>query len=431
MGNNRDVLVFATLVNLAQLDYSSCSEIQRYTCDVKGDEPWCIPKDYDFKVDPVTYKNTSNISLPWNYSYDFMVMEVAEVNDKQQRISFLMYFTMEWYEPRLTINENSQKWTDDMGNKKQSLTIPFGTKLWLPDLEIYGLRTFDTKEVYKDKKLGYFKIKPDKILRLQYYAEISTTCKMNFTNFPFDQQTCDFLVTSYTNTDDKIRCNSRLLTGESLNDYPQRSLQYDVSWKNRNMKLVMTFPAGAWEYCGFQIQLDRVKTKYIAGSYIPSCFFVILSWLSFIVQPDAIPGRMMLLLNIFLILIILMNDVKESAPDSNHFNEVDYYLAACTFHVFGAILEYAFVLFVMKKFELEWKKGHNRNTSELIKDNKVYVRSIDGLKEMDNKDPQVIKHNSTAHNISITLFFNLDWISLFIFPISFSIFNAYYWNRFK
>ena len=336
---------------------------------------------------------------------------------------------MEWYEPRLNINENSPKWTDGIGNKIQSLTIPFGTKLWLPDLEIYGLRTFDTKEVYRDKKLGYFKIKPGKILRLQYYAEISTTCKMNFTNFPFDQQTCDFLVTSYTNTDDKIRCNSRLLTGESLNDYPQRSLQYDVSWKSRNMKLVMTFPAGAWEYCGFQIHLDRVKTKYIAGSYIPSCFFVILSWLSFIVQPDAIPGRMMLLLNIFLILIILMNDVKESAPDSNHFNEIDYYLAACTIHVFGAILEYAFVLFVMKKFELEWKKGHNRNTSELIKDNKVYVRSTHGLKELDNKEPEDIKHKATAYNVSISLFFNLDWISLFIFPISFSIFNAFYWCR--
>ena len=427
MGKVRVVIFFALLVGMDKLVYGNNSEMQRYNCDSNSDEPWCIPNDYDFKVDPVIYKHLSNISLPWNYSYDLWLMEIAEVNDKEQRISFSIYFTTEWYEPRLIIKESSKEWTDDMGNKRESLVIPFGTKLWLPDLEIFGLRTFETKEVYKDKKMGYFKVKRDKTLRIHYYSEISTTCKMNFTKFPFDQQTCNFLVTSYTNTDDKIKCNSKLVTGEFLGDYPQRSLQYDVSWKHRNMKLVMTFPHGAWEYCGFQVQLHRIKTKYVYGSYIPSCFFVILSWMSFIVKPDAIPGRMMLLLNIFLILIILMNDVKEAAPDSNHFNEIDLYLGVCTIHVFGAILEYAFLLFIMKKLDLEWKNGQKKDVSAHV--NKVHVLSIEGLNALNKKDSKRSKPKQTANNISITLFFNLDWISLFIFPISFSIFNAFYWCR--
>ena len=139
--------------------------------------------------------------------------------------------------------------------------------------------------------------------------------------------------------------------GESLNDYPQRSLQYSLSWRSRNMKRVMTFPTGAWEYCGCEIHLDRVRAKYISGSYIPACFFVFLSWLSFIIKPDAIPGRMMLLLNTFLILVLLINDVKESAPDCNNFNKMDLYLAISTIHVIGAICEYAILLFIMKKSE--------------------------------------------------------------------------------
>ena len=152
MGKVRVVIFFALLVGMDKLVYGNNSEMQRYNCDSNSDEPWCIPNDYDFKVDPVIYKHLSNISLPWNYSYDLWLMEIAEVNDKEQRISFSIYFTTEWYEPRLIIKESSKEWTDDMGNKRESLVIPFGTKLWLPDLEIFGLRTFETKEVYKDKK---------------------------------------------------------------------------------------------------------------------------------------------------------------------------------------------------------------------------------------------------------------------------------------
>ena len=160
----------------------------------------------------------------------------------------------------------------------------------------------------------------------------------------------------------------------------------------------MTFPMGKWEYCGFRIQLERIRTKYLAESYAPSCIFVILSWLSFIIKPDAIPGRIMLLLNIFLVLILLMNNAKESTPDVNRINAIDVYIAACNIHVFFAILEYASTL------------------------------------TTDVKDASSVQKESTSsfvsiRYISILLFHRLDWISLIIFPFSFMIFNIYYWNN--
>ena len=124
-----------------------------------------------------------------------------------------------------------------------------------------------------------------------------------------------------------------------------------------------------------------------------------------------------------------MNDVKEQAPDKNSFNEIDLYLAACTIHVFGAIMEYAIILFVMKTFDLEWNKKLNKCRHAQMIDCKVNVISA---KEEDTQDASGINctnSNLTVFNVSVAIFFNLDWISLSIFPLCFAAFNIFYWSR--
>ena len=126
-----------------------------------------------------------------------------------------------------------------------------------------------------------------------------------------------------------------------------------------------------------------------------------------------------------------MNDVKEQAPDTNNFNEIDFYLAACTIHVFGAIMEYAIVLFLMKTFELEWTKKPNRCAYTPMKDNKINIMSAKGENAQGATDTSDTKSNMSLLNVSVALFFNLDWISLLFFPFSFAVFNIFYWSRFK
>ena len=125
---------------------------------------------------------------------------------------------------------------------------------------------------------------------------------MDFTHFPFDEQECEFLAASYSRPNDTVNCKSITSTGEYLGGYPQRNLQYEINWKSKNLKTNKKYPTGTWDYCGFRVQLVRLKTKYIAEAYAPAILFVVLSWISFTIKPDAIPGRMMLLLNTCLIL---------------------------------------------------------------------------------------------------------------------------------
>lgn len=49
--------------------------------------------------------------------------------------------------------------------------------------------------------------------------------------------------------------------------------------------------------------LHRSKYKYIYLYYLPSSLFVILSWISFLIPPEIIAGRMAMLITLFLVLI--------------------------------------------------------------------------------------------------------------------------------
>jgi len=67
------------------------------------------------------------------------------------------------------------------------------------------------------------------------------------------------------------------------------------------------------------------------------------------VKPEVVPGRMAMLVTLFLVLINIFNSVREQAPISSRLNAVDLYLVVCIFFVFTALLEYAVILLMLKK----------------------------------------------------------------------------------
>ena len=110
MNNFPHLLFLAIIGNIAQLTYGKGLKNLSHICGSSSDQPWCIPEDYDFKNDPVNHKNESNILLPWDYFYELWLMEISGIDDRKQGISFLMYFTTEWHDPRIQIDENSEAW---------------------------------------------------------------------------------------------------------------------------------------------------------------------------------------------------------------------------------------------------------------------------------------------------------------------------------
>ena len=61
---------------------------------------------------------------------------------------------------------------------------------------------------------------------------------------------------------------------------------------------------------GVRIELRRHITYHIIQTYIPSIIFVAVSWLSFLVPSDVVPGRMVLCVTTLLTLTSMFNSVR-------------------------------------------------------------------------------------------------------------------------
>lgn len=94
--------------------------------------------------------------------------------------------------------------------------------------------------------------------------------------------------------------------------------------------------------------------SYIITYYLPSGLFVVVSWISFLIPPDIVPGmhgilivekidlfeidfsgRMALLITLFLVLINIFNNITTNSPKAEGLTAIEIWMLACILFVFG------------------------------------------------------------------------------------------------
>ena len=73
------------------------------------------------------------------------------------------------------------------------------------------------------------------------------------------------------------------------------------------------------------------------------------------IPPEIVPGRMALLVTLFLVLTNMFGHVENQSPVSNSINLLSLWVISCILFVFGALLAYAGILFVRYKSYFEFQ----------------------------------------------------------------------------
>ena len=96
--------------------------------------------------------------------------------------------------------------------------------VWLPNVYIYNLETFEVVEVLSPMS-GVW-VGADKTLLYSQAARVTLYCQMDFAWFPFDTQVCRFRLGSYSYDDTKVRFITKTI---NTNPKTPNSLPYDIS----------------------------------------------------------------------------------------------------------------------------------------------------------------------------------------------------------
>ena len=200
----------------------------------------------------------------------------------------------------------------------------------------------------------YLGISKDHEVEYHVPTNIKIHCPFNFERFPFDSQICPLNLASFSLTNETFKISGDIKMEVSASH--QRDLQYILHIKPlREEEKVQEFNIGGetdiefYSVHGFNILLRRSIHRIIPRTFLPTGLLVMLSWVSFVIDPSIVPGRMALLVTLLLVLINISNGLTNEIPMSNSLTALEQWMLLCIVFVIGAIAEYSYILFLMAR----------------------------------------------------------------------------------
>jgi len=425
--SSKPSLLQATLLNdepavhLLDSDYDEELLLRRpdeTVCAIGGRQRICVPDNYQ-KYD------LPNMTGPTYVTIGVDIKDIPKVSDKDFSITINAYFNVKWRDPRLLVSKDYSKEGrhPEGAPEGQSLTpinLHILKNLWLPDVEILDLKAFETHSVLS--KLEGIWIDSNLEVMYALATRITFICPMRFNAFPMDIQVCKFKVGSFNYPMSKMTFLAEFVPeDESIKSI----LDYRITFNKLDERDTHYMAIGMnYSVTGFELILTRKMSFYIVTYYLPSGLFVVVSWISFLVNPEIIPGRMTLLVTIFLVLINIHNTIQTNSPKAEGLTAIECWVIACIIFVFGALLEYTVILLKLKlkkmkseQFDLDqFRKG----SLTKVKGERIYNGALQNGSS--RRKPRGGGVNRPDR------FSRTDLIFLCVFPVLFLLFNVFYWT---
>ena len=163
----------------------------------------------------------------------------------------------------------------------------------------------------------------------------------------------------------KLDFTSRLFSKNDDN-FSQRELQYhlfhphEVSEENNVTIGDFTVPMFAWK-----IRMKRLLLPFVVKSFAPTILLVVVSWTSFIIDPECVPGRAGVLVTLLLVLSTVSLHELDESPSEQGITPLLIWNHICLMMICLALLEYSAILFSMR-FRVE-NRLKRRNLEETVR----------------------------------------------------------------
>ncbi|XP_071862978.1 glycine receptor subunit alpha alkaliphile isoform X6 [Bombus fervidus] len=219
-----------------------------------------------------------------------------------------MFVRQSWIESRLDMPDEIFEEGDDY------VTLPpeFFDSLWQPDL--YFLNAKVSEIAALNHKFSSVTLYRNKTVKYSARMHAIIACQMEFQLYPMDIQICPIYIESFSYHKQKLRLRWGL--GAVTVNPELKLLQYDIGKPVVAEETVdyMLEKSGNFSRLVVFFRFERQIGHHLIQTFAPSTLVVMLSWFSFWLGLDAIPGRVALLVTSMLTLVTMFTGLKSDIP---------------------------------------------------------------------------------------------------------------------
>ena len=181
------------------------------------------------------------------------------------------------------------------------------------------------------------------------------------------------------------------------------------------------------------LYFDRPLGYYLFNVYSPAVFIVIMSWFNFWLNRSATPARITLGVTTVLTLSTLMNKADSNLPKTAYPKAIGIYLWVCFVFTFAALVEFGAAAYMEKRRSLliqnqaevplvsvsSWlDDGAPKEENLKVEPEEAPKRRRASFLSKKMNDPQLLARLEPSKP---------DLYSRFLFPLTFAVFNIFYW----
>lgn len=391
-----------------------------------------LPENYVKEIRPPSPKGQ-----PVTVDFSIYIVDINSINVEDMDFRVDMFVRQRWTESRLDMPDDIFEDGDDY------VTLPpeFFDNLWQPDPYILNSKVSEIA-VLTHKFLSVTLYR-NKTVRYAARMHAILACQMEFQLYPMDIQSCPMFIESFSYNNQKLRLRWAE-DGVTLN--PElKLLQYNVGQplEFKETTGYMVEREANFSRLVMYFRFERQIGHHLIQTFAPSILVVMLSWFSFWIGLDAIPGRVTLLVTSMLTLVTMFTGLKSNIPPVAYVKALDLWMAGCMVFVFAALGEFVVVKVLEVRHELQ-KKARIASVPRMLP---MRIQAVDKKTQCvtawDVEAPQIHCRKSTL-SLRNHRFFQLSWLehktgeekilwkeidrqSRIYFPVFFLLFIVLYW----
>uniref|UniRef100_A0A0K0EW59 Ligand-gated ion channel 50 n=1 Tax=Strongyloides venezuelensis TaxID=75913 RepID=A0A0K0EW59_STRVS len=180
---------------------------------------------------------------------------------------------------------------------------------------------------------------------INHRLSVKAPCSFELRSFPFDCQSCTLSFESYSHNNAEVSLNwmqdaITLLRSNQLPDFDM------INFKT--YKHVVEYPNGLWDQLKVRFFFKRRYGFYILQAYVPTYLTIIVSWVSFCMEPKALPARTTVGISSLLALTFQFGNILKNLPRASYVKAIDVWMLGCITFVFSSMIELALVCYITR-----------------------------------------------------------------------------------